>query len=78
MGKILRKTVSRGGKAIKSPEKRFRAAGKGANSPKNAFRRAKSIFKKPPSPPREAPPGPLPYKSFLLRPKSLTYYIRNE
>ena len=76
--KISRKTVSCGGKAVKFAGDRFPAAGKGANAPKNAFRRAKSIFKKPPPPPREAPPGPLPCKSFLLRPKSLTYYIRNE
>ena len=52
-GKIARKTVSCGGKAVKFAGDRFPAAGKGANSPKNAFRRAKSIFKKPPSPPRE-------------------------
>ena len=76
--KISRKTVSCGGKAVKFSGDRFPAAGNGANSPKNAFRRAKSIFKKPPSPPREAPPRPLPCKSLLLRPKSLTYYIRNE
>ena len=76
--KISRKTVSCGGKAVKFAGDRFPAAGNGANSPKNAFRRAKSIFKKLPSPPREAPPGPLPCKSLLLRPKSLTYYIRNE
>ena len=59
-GKIARKTVSCGGKAVKFAGDRFPAAGKGANSPKNAFRRAKSIFKKPPSPPREdieSPPG---------------------
>ena len=53
MGKILRKTVSCGGKAVKFAGDRFPAAGNGAKSPKSAFRRAKSIFKKPPSPPRE-------------------------
>ena len=59
-GKNARKTPSCGGKAVKFAGDRFPAAGKGANSPKNAFRRAKSIFKKPPSPPREdieSPPG---------------------
>ena len=58
-GKNARKTVSCGGKAVKFAGDRFPAAGNGANSPKNAFRRAKSIFKKPLSPPREAPPASL-------------------
>lgn len=52
--KISRKTVLCGGKAVKFAGDRFPAAGNGAKSPKNAFRRAKRIFKKPPSPPREA------------------------
>ena len=77
--KISRKTVSCGGKAVKFAGDRFPAAGKGANSPKNAFRRAKSIFKKPPSPPREAPPARFPANRFFCAPNHLPIiYVTNE
>ena len=78
-GKIARKTPSCGGKAVKFAGDRFPAAGKGANSPKNAFRRAKSIFKKPPSPPREAfRPASLQIVSFAPQITYLFIYVTNE
>ena len=77
--KISRKTVSCGGKAVKFAGDRFPAAGKGANSPKNAFRRAKSIFKKPPSPPREAPSARFPAIRFFCAPNHIPIiYVTNE
>ena len=64
MGKILRKTVSRGGKWGEISEKRF--------PPREEH------FQEAAVPAAGSAPRPLPCKSLLLRPKSLTYYIRNE
>ena len=43
MGKILRKTVSRGGKGGKFFEKSFPAAGKGKNASENGFVRREGV-----------------------------------
>ena len=63
-GKICWRSVSRGGKWGKFSEKRF--------PPREEH------FQEAAAPAAGSAPRPLPYKSFLLRPKSLTYYIRNE